>query len=119
MIHIKDWKMAEIKKQHFGCFVESINGIVKETEKAVCISMTIGWASSLIQTINVWCPKSAILTEEEYLAECQKQEERFQAGAERYNNLVAFAKEHGVKGVRVGMRTETIINKIHQAGLEY
>lgn len=35
-----------------------------------------------------------------------------------YNHrLVKFAKEHGVKGVRKGMRTSTLIEKIEAAGL--
>lgn len=45
-------------------------------------------------------------------------EERFNAGKEKYAKLLAEAKAIGVKGVRVGMRAKTIIEKIaaHKEG---
>lgn len=66
------------------------------------------------------------MTEEEYSAEqkafAERQEEiekHFKEGCEAYEALLKFAKENNVKGVRKGMKKETILNKIHDAGLEY
>ena len=37
----------------------------------------------------------------------------------KYNEiLVTYAKNNGVKGVRIGMRTVTLIKKIEDAGLD-
>ena len=40
-----------------------------------------------------------------------------QAGLNRYEKLVAWAKEQGVKGVRSRMKTVTLMNLIEAAGL--
>lgn len=116
---IKDWKLDEIKRDMNGGFLEEINGIVKETEKAYCLSITWGYTSSLTRTATVWVPKSATMTDEEYAEELNAQEERFNAGCKRYEELVAFAKSHGIKGVRTGMRAATIRAKLAEAGLEF
>lgn len=47
----------------------------------------------------------------------KKNEERFNAGVQRYNDLIALAKASGVKGVRSGMRTTTIKDKMRAAGV--
>lgn len=116
---IKDWKLDEIKRDMNGGFLEEINGIVKETEKAYCLSITWGYTSNLNRTTNVWVPKSATMTDEEYQAELNAQAERFNEGCKRYEDLVQFAKAHGIKGIRVGMRAATIRAKLAEAGIEF
>ena len=41
------------------------------------------------------------------------------AGCERYERVLAFAKEHKVKGARKGLRLQTLLSKIAEAGLTY
>ena len=90
--------------------------ILRETEKAVNIKFTSKYGN-----LFSWIPKSVFMTEEDYRIEREKEIERakrFEEGQRKYNELIEFAKENKVKGVRVGWRKETIINKIKDAGLE-
>ena len=117
-INIKEWKMRQIAEEQHGGFLEDIIAIERETEKACLIKLKWGHASSLIYDIKVWVPKSAILSDEEYAAEIQKKEENFKNACQRYENMIAFAKKAGLK-VRKGMKKETVLYKIAEAGLEY
>ena len=56
---------------------------------------------------------------EEYEKNEQEKETRFEEGCKKYEQLIAFCKDNGVKGVRNGMRKETILNKISNVGLVY
>ena len=99
-------------------YAESVSDkeIVRETEKAVLIKFVSDFG-----TFTKWIPKSCLMTEEDYRIEREKEEKRiarFEKGKKRYEKLVEFAKANNVKGVRVGWRKETIINKIKNAGLE-
>ena len=47
----------------------------------------------------------------------KKQNDRFNAGVTRYNELLEKAKAAGVKGVRSGMRTSTIKDKMREHGI--
>lgn len=55
----------------------------------------------------------ASLTSKEVIA-LQRRQERFNAGAQSYNSLVAKAKELGIKGARVGMKRATLEQKIRE-----
>ena len=66
-----------------------------------------------------YVPKSATETEAERKKEEKRQEKRYEAGVKKYEKMLAFAKENGVKGVRSGMRKDTILEKIKKAGLKY
>lgn len=99
-------------------YAESVSDkeIVRETEKAVLIKFVSDFG-----TFTKWIPKSCLMTEEDYRIEREKEEKRiarFEEGKRKYNELIKFAKNNGVKYVRVGLRKETIINKIKEAGLE-
>lgn len=48
------------------------------------------------------------------LEKAQHRQERFNAGAKAYNDLVAEAKALGIKGIRAGMRRKTIEDKIRK-----
>lgn len=119
MLHIKDWKMNEIKRNFNGGYLEEINGIVRETEKAVCMSIVWGYTSNLTRTENVWVPKSALMTDEEYAAENAAAQKRYDDGCDRYQKIVDFCKANGVKGARTGLKTATLMQKIKEAGLVY
>lgn len=116
---IKDWKIREIQSDMRGGFIEEINGIVRETEKACLVSITWGYNSNLYRTVDVWVPKSCILSDEQAEAERRAESERFERAAAAYEALVKFAKGHGVKDVRVGMRKATILEKCRAAGVEF
>lgn len=99
-------------------YVESVSDkeVIKESEKAVLIKFVSDFGS-----FTKWIPKSCLMTEEDYRIEREKEIERakrFEEGKKRYGQLIKFAKENKVKGIRIGLRKETIINKIKDAGLE-
>lgn len=99
-------------------YAESVSDkeIVRETEKAVLIKFVSDFG-----TFTKWIPKTCLMTEEDYRIEREKEEKRiarFEEGKIKYEKLVEFAKENKVKGIRIGLRKQTIINKIKDAGLE-
>lgn len=64
-------------------------------------------------------PKAAVKTQEQVEYEYIQATERFNRGKKRYENMLKYAKEKGVKGVRKGMRKETILKKMEEAGINY
>lgn len=95
--------------------------VVRETEKAYLLQGEAlnGYA------FNFWCPKSAILTDEQAQEESNKQLEKAKKQQAVKNDhllynqyLVEFAKENGIKGVRAKMKTATLEAKIEEAGLK-
>lgn len=86
---------------------------LKETEKAVQLR-----ADSDFGTLTFWCPKSCILKDGEVDEQMVKKYQRMEAGLNYNEKLVAFAKENGIKGIRRGMKTQTLMRKITEAGLE-
>lgn len=87
--------------------------ILKKTEKAIRFR-----AHSDFGNFDFWCPKSCLLqneTEKEKIQRIER-ENRINAGLNYNELLVNFAKEHGIKGVRTGLKTKTLIQKIVAAG---
>lgn len=78
--------------------------ILKETEKAVFVQFTSDYGA-----IKTWMPKSCMLNDDEPCAT---------TGLDYNIMLVNFAKSNGIKGIRTGLKTETLINKIRRAGLQ-
>lgn len=120
-VYIKDWffnKMqAEARNIHlmYGA-VE----VVKETEKAYQVSVEFATLDGEYDGEKLmWCPKSCTMTADEYEKETESQKARFESGCKKYEEMIKFAKDNGVKGVRSGMRKETILAKINNAGLTY
>ena len=99
-------------------YIESIDCVVKETEKAVLLQITFAYTNDIIRTRNEWVPKSCTITEEEKKIEEQESERRFEEGCKKYEELLKFAKAN-LKGIRKGMRKDTIIKKLNDAGIEY
>lgn len=85
--------------------------IVKETEKAVFVKFNSDYG-----IISSWIPKSCV--GENYNATEIAPEKKQNSGLAYNETLVEFAKAHGVKGVRIGLKTTTLISKIIAAGLE-
>lgn len=111
---IKAWFINKNFTQNERMVIETAQAcdeitIERETEKALFLRAESDWG-----TLKFWCPKSCLMSEEEIAAESQKKN----AGLNYNESLVKFAKENGVKGVRTGMKTATLIQKITEAGLE-
>ena len=106
---IKDWFLEKSfsENEKYAIKVSDVE-IEKETEKAYLLKFT-----SEFGVIEKWIPKSCIKTEEEIKEEKEQAEERIN----KYEKLVEWAKEHGLK-VRNKMKKTTIITIIKQAGLE-
>lgn len=107
---VKDWFLCKtLTEQERYAFKTGHSYISKETEKAVLIKCDTKYGA-----LSFWCPKKCLKTanEKELLVK------NFESGLKYNELLVAFAKKHGVKGVRKGFRTQTIIEKIQEAGLE-
>lgn len=117
---IKNWFLIKNFADHERYIIELADAgneieVIGETEKAVRFK-----AESDFGTLKFWCPKSC-LTENETEQERRQREERtarFQSGLNYNETLVRFAKENGIKGVRNGMKTTTLIQRIRTAGLE-
>lgn len=101
--------------------------VVRETEKAYLVDVyTYGLGVDWDGYVSVWVPKSCVQSDEERAAEDAKeaqreteQEARYNNGCEKYAKLIEWCKANNVKGVRSGLRKETIMNKIAAAGLVY
>lgn len=117
-MRVKDWFVKKIEIPYGFHLINDIECIEKETEKAYYVRMTIETNDGEHErTLRTWVPKSCTQTAEEYEAEAKENEDRFEAGKERYARLVEWAKAQGVKGVRIGMRKVTILGKIEALGL--
>ena len=119
MVYLKYWFFS---KNYSGDYAKHFGVIVKETEKAYQILLTLGLNESDVKT---WVPKSCTLqTEAEFAEELAKvaeyeakKQERFEAACKAYRDLIAYAQAMGVKGVREGLRKDTIIAKMEKAGV--
>ena len=87
--------------------------VVGETEKAVKL-----YVDSDYGHFQFWAPKSAVETEKEVARWEAEMDKKMQKGLEYNKSLVVFAKNNGIKGVREGLRTATLVKKIKAAGLE-
>lgn len=114
---IKEWffdKNFDANERYIVRCADHDFSVERETEKALlCV-----WVSRY-GTLKKWVPKSCMMTREEYDAEMAKNEERIDKAIEDYKNLVQWAKDNGVKGVRNKMKKSTILRKIEEAGLTY
>lgn len=82
--------------------------ILKETEKAVQLI----WNSKYGKMFK-WVPKSCMLT----IEDVKEIQSKVLSSIEKYENLIAWAKENNVAGVRKRMKKANIIIKINAAGL--
>lgn len=125
-IYVESWFIAKNfnqQQQYAISRAESVE-VIAETEKAVRIAWTTKYG-----TIKSWVPKSvcglaekseaAKKVEEQIEAREIEARKRLISGCERYERVLAFAKEHKVKGARKGLRLQTLLSKIAEAGLTY
>ena len=86
--------------------------IERETEKAYR-----GFFDTNYGKIYAWVPKSVCMTEEEAIEEGNKINAWLQEKEDRYNRIVAWCKEQGLR-VRNMMKLDTIKRIVKEAGLE-
>ena len=125
-IYVESWFIAKNfnQQQQYAISRAERIEVIGETEKAV----KVAWFTKY-GTITSWVPKSvcglaekseaAKKVEEEIEAREIEARKRLIAGCERYERVLAFAKEHKVKGARKGLRLQTLLSKIAEAGLIY
>ena len=125
-IYVESWFIAKNfnQQQQYAISRAERVEVIGETEKAV----KVAWFTKY-GTITSWVPKSvcglaekseaAKKVEEEIEAREIEARKRLIAGCERYERVLAFAKEHKVKGARKGLRLQTLLSKIAEAGLTY
>lgn len=125
-IYVESWFIAKNfnQQQQYAISRAERVEVIGETEKAV----KVAWFTKY-GTITSWVPKSvcglaekseaAKKVEEQIEAREIEARRRLIAGCERYERVLAFAKEHKVKGARKGLRLQTLISKIAEAGLTY
>ena len=126
-IHIEEWFLLKnfTEQQLYVISIADQVTIKRETEKACYIEF---W-NAKFGSIFSWVPKSvcglaekseaAKKVEEQIEARAKTARKRLIAGCERYERVLAFAKEHKVKGARKGLRLQTLLSKIAEAGLTY
>ena len=124
--YVQDWFIDKVNMPSYAMrprtnMEVTIEG---ETEKAWKVSI---YTETRDGERDVWVktyvPKSVTMTKSAYEKDKQarekEQDRRFKAGQAKYNKMLDFAKANNVKGVRVGLRSETILKKIEAAGLSY
>lgn len=126
-VFVKEWFMAKIKMDNNGWGFKNNSGeIVRETAKAYLLKMEAYTIDGEFEGfLQIWAPKSCTVeTPEELDQENQRQneyeakrQERYEAACKAYQELIEYAKKMGVKGVREGLRKETILRKIQNAGV--
>ena len=121
LVYVQKWFMTKIKadNRNYG-FSSCCGEVCKETEKAYLLRFEVAridgeWDGGK----NIWVPKKCTMSEEEYRAELEAAEKHFEEGCKAYDQLIAFAKANGVKGIRSGMRKATIEQKMREAGVVY
>lgn len=124
-VWMKEWFYSKNQyEEKYGAYSEHTCFIAQETEKAYKVIVFCKNSS-----FNCWVPKSCtVATFEEFNQEAidaeqrkaeweAKRQERYEAACKAYADLIAYAKAHGVQGVREGLRRATIEQKIINAGI--
>ncbi len=118
-VYVKDWFINKIEVPSGWLVVGRKLDIMKETEKAYLGYIETVRCDGEYETIHkVWVPKSCTESEEEMLKHAEAMTIKFENGLKYNEMLVKFAKDNGIKGIRVGLRTATLEKKIREAGLE-
>ena len=112
-LRIADWFQLDIPYPYHALNEHEDFIIVRETEKAVLITVDI-CAGDWEGTKNCWVPKKAFESSSEYEANFDK----FVNACKEYNELVARAKLLGVKKVHTGLKKETIYRLAKEQGIE-
>lgn len=105
----KSWFRANLTDhERFVLSISDAPVLAGETEKAVKLAFDSDFGKTYL-----WAPKSALLSP----ADWDAADARRYAAFSRYDRLVAWAKENGIKGVRKMMKKTTIIKKVIAAGM--
>jgi hypothetical protein len=109
-MRIKEWFLVKNYSQNERYAISVAHATIeKESEKAIFVKF-----ESEFGNIKSWIPKSCIMTDEEIKAEIEVKKEIIN----KYESLIQWSKDNGVKGVRKMMKKSTLLKKIKDAGLE-
>ena len=115
-IYVKEWIVRKNLNEQEAYAISEIGfeaDTIRETEKAYYLLFDTNYGY-----IRMWAPKSQCY-DEEAKREMEKEEERrFEEGCKRYEKLLSFCKENGLR-VRKGMRKATLLKKVEEAGLKF
>lgn len=108
-MRIKEWFLIKNfnDNERYAMSVSDIT-IERETEKAYLLKFESDFGS-----ITKWIPKSCIMTDEEE----KEVESKIEDGFNKYEKLIAWAKENGIK-VRNRMKKSTVVSIIKKSGFE-
>ena len=120
MLVVKNWFMNKnfgVSNNHFDNYK-----ILKETEKAYYLVAE----SEKYGDITFWCPKSCTeeaelqdeMAEEQELAMFKEWDKKLEKGLEYNQKLKEYAKSFGINFRGARTATQTIINKLNEAGIE-
>jgi hypothetical protein len=121
-VYIKDWfrDKIDLPSHAIGVTHNTTVKIIGETEKAFKVSIDTETKDGEYDLhYNRFVPKSVVETKAQRIASDKAADARYEQGKKNYNKMIEFAKQHGVKGVRSGLRKETILKKIKEAGYTY
>lgn len=119
-VYIKDWFLDKLELPYYAMKPTWKVQIIEEREKAYKVSIdteTLDGERDLHYTKFV--PKSVVETQSQRKKAEKESRKRYETGKQKYDKMIAFAKEHEIKGVRVGLKKETILEKIRKAGFDY
>lgn len=115
--YIPDWFLDKnlTQNERYAISTARSTNIASETEKAIRVEWNTEYG-----TIRRWVPKSLLSDERirESAIKQVKEATNFFRGMNYNAKLVDYAKKNKIKGVRTGMKTQTIISKIKDAGFE-
>lgn len=127
-MRIADWFNLSEKLPEGGVITDANSEfeVIEEREKAIKVRWWFFNGHGSMESTGegfsweAWLPKAAI----ESLGGWMIKEELMHYGlwfrpSNRYQELVNFCKEHGIKGAREGLRAATLLKKVKEAGLEY
>lgn len=129
-LKVKDWFQNKIElpnyvmhprhsELHWGGMT-----ILEKRPKAIKVGFTLETLDGERDIhLKRWIPKSALESRKAYQKAEQEREKaslkKYNEGKTKYDKLIKFAKENNVKGVRVGLRKDTIIAKLKDKGIDY
>lgn len=115
-MYVKEWIVRKNLNEQEAYAVSEIlfeGDVIRETEKAYYLLFDTNYGH-----IKMWAPKSQCYDEEARREMEREEEKRFEEGCKRYEKLLSFCKENGLK-VRKGMRKATLLKKVEEAGLNF
>ncbi len=121
-VYIKDWFVSKVDLPNYAMKPTGLVEIVGESKSGKAYKVSIDTETLDGERdlhFERFVPKSVIETRSQRKKSEKEAEKRYNQGVKKYEKMIEFAKKNGVKGVRPGLRKETILKKIRDHGLNY